>query len=708
MRNLTCLILGVLMCVSVYAETAPRCVFDRPLSGSPIIGLFKCVTFLDLQHNSTFDLFLDARGGWLRASERTPPIADAMTSSSIFPFKRPFYLAARLATNGPTVAARPFLKSAQQSVEPSPRASIRGISHQSPTQTSRQPRNATLLCDEFSGSDAGAKIAKCIAALPSTGGIADAEALEGDQAWNECPTIGVTKVVTLRISHATYTVNKNCIIPASVTLEFSNDGVLSVKQGSTLTVNGELIAPQSQHFAGPGQFDLTAARIDVAYPQWFGAVGDASAIDQPAFAAAVASARRIHVPCGTYALGFTGITIPSNVVEFDAPRCVTLTYAGTGTAVSIRDHHEGGQFRLSVKKTVADWDPMTGTGQDTTSACIALIDSRFVDLYPLLVANCAVGVAVTSSGPNTIFNNFYLGDIVNNKVGLETLVSGPGGAVNQNQFYNGSIAITGGHTTQLLGSRYISIEDGNGNTFIGTSLENEMPGASLYCAGSGNQFVNLRYEANQAAAILFTETSVANILMGGYFSSGTYHDIITDKGIGNMYISPLGLRMPTDVANALPLNFLNTKTGRNALSLTRATDGITLTLGNSTDGGTLATQSLTTNGYLNSGRAQNHRGSDVASSDGNLTFDSTGNFFDLGDKGTTINTITTAGWQGGSSVTLYFLHDVVVKNEAPGQPGNAPISLSGAIDFAAKAGSTLTLVWNDSVRRWVEIGRMSK
>lgn len=41
--------------------------------------------------------------------------------------------------------------------------------------------NNVRKCDQFAGADAGVKIAACIAALPSTGGIADARGLEGAQ-----------------------------------------------------------------------------------------------------------------------------------------------------------------------------------------------------------------------------------------------------------------------------------------------------------------------------------------------------------------------------------------------------------------------------------------------------------------------------------------------------------------------------------------------
>lgn len=65
--------------------------------------------------------------------------------------------------------------------------------------------NNVLKCDQFSGANAGAKIAACIAAIPSTGGTADARGFQGAQAINQDVFSGVTKPVTLLLGAATFT-----------------------------------------------------------------------------------------------------------------------------------------------------------------------------------------------------------------------------------------------------------------------------------------------------------------------------------------------------------------------------------------------------------------------------------------------------------------------------------------------------------------------
>ncbi|HXE91298.1 MAG TPA: right-handed parallel beta-helix repeat-containing protein [Terriglobales bacterium] len=83
------------------------------------------------------------------------------------------------------------------------------------------------LCDAFSGADAGAKIAACIAALPSSGGVADARGLEGSQTISS--TITINKPVKLLLGAATYELAVSGSSPAisitssNVTIEGAGD-----------------------------------------------------------------------------------------------------------------------------------------------------------------------------------------------------------------------------------------------------------------------------------------------------------------------------------------------------------------------------------------------------------------------------------------------------------------------------------------------------
>lgn len=78
--------------------------------------------------------------------------------------------------------------------------------------------NLIRYCNEFAGADGGAKIAACIADLPSTGGIADARGLEGAQSWASNPFSGVTKPVTLLLGDTTITESAVTDVPNNVSI----------------------------------------------------------------------------------------------------------------------------------------------------------------------------------------------------------------------------------------------------------------------------------------------------------------------------------------------------------------------------------------------------------------------------------------------------------------------------------------------------------
>ncbi len=68
------------------------------------------------------------------------------------------------------------------------------------------------VCDQFSGANAGVKIAACIADLPSTGGTADARGFEGAQTVATNVFSGVTKPVRLLLGGATFAVSAGQVV----------------------------------------------------------------------------------------------------------------------------------------------------------------------------------------------------------------------------------------------------------------------------------------------------------------------------------------------------------------------------------------------------------------------------------------------------------------------------------------------------------------
>ncbi|MGH9508724.1 MAG: hypothetical protein ACRD2Q_06440, partial [Terriglobales bacterium] len=91
-------------------------------------------------------------------------------------------------------------------------------------------------CDQFGGTDAGARITACIADLPLAGGVADARGLEGAQTISS--TITISKPVQLLLGQATYscTATGTCFLIDSNGVSIIGTAVATAK-GTELNFN---------------------------------------------------------------------------------------------------------------------------------------------------------------------------------------------------------------------------------------------------------------------------------------------------------------------------------------------------------------------------------------------------------------------------------------------------------------------------------------
>lgn len=78
------------------------------------------------------------------------------------------------------------------------------------------------------------------------------------------------------------TVSANVTVPANITLYVLGSGLITVNSSVTLSINGPLVAERYQIFTGAGTVAGTP-RIDWAYPEWFGALGDGTTYDDEAW-----------------------------------------------------------------------------------------------------------------------------------------------------------------------------------------------------------------------------------------------------------------------------------------------------------------------------------------------------------------------------------------------------------------------------------------
>lgn len=110
--------------------------------------------------------------------------------------------------------------------------------------------NKVQKCDQFAGATAGAKIIACIAALPSTGGTADARGFEGAQTITA--TVTVNKPVTLLFGAATFTASAFpafSITSAGVKLQGLGSGTSVLKTADSAAVHDQLVLAA---FSGDG------------------------------------------------------------------------------------------------------------------------------------------------------------------------------------------------------------------------------------------------------------------------------------------------------------------------------------------------------------------------------------------------------------------------------------------------------------------------
>lgn len=92
----------------------------------------------------------------------------------------------------------------------------------------------------------------------------------------------------------------------------------------------------------------------------------------------------------------------------------------------------------------------------------------------------------------------------------------------------------------------------------------------------------------------------------------------------------------------------------------------------------------------------------AVSSANNLVLGTGGNYFNI--TGTTqINLLSSAGWQGGSQVTLKFDAAVTVKHNQSVSGDNKPIILAGGADFIARVGDLLQLIYDSTGAVWRDL-----
>ncbi len=114
--------------------------------------------------------------------------------------------------------------------------------------TAQNAPSGIVKCDSFQGADAGAKLAACFAALPASGGTADARELRGEQSITNDVFAGVTKPGRLLLGETTYTLSgAGCFnVPSGWSVEGTAQSILR-GVGACKVAGGRIVLTTGSH-----------------------------------------------------------------------------------------------------------------------------------------------------------------------------------------------------------------------------------------------------------------------------------------------------------------------------------------------------------------------------------------------------------------------------------------------------------------------------
>lgn len=177
-----------------------------------------------------------------------------------------------------------------------------------------------------------------ITPAPSSAGLPVYDATGFPSAEAAISAIGSRKAVLIVSNEQS--VQASLTVPANVYLRFAEGGLLIIKQGTTVTINGSLESGPHQIFRGMGLVNFAVGSIREVYPQWWGAKGDGKTDDTRAVQHSVNAIARagggdVVFRKGTYLV--IAVMLDSNV-----------NIIGQGWDSIIKQNKIGSQFLCSI------------------------------------------------------------------------------------------------------------------------------------------------------------------------------------------------------------------------------------------------------------------------------------------------------------------------------------------------------------------------
>lgn len=164
-----------------------------------------------------------------------------------------------------------------------------------------------------------------------------------------------------------YKLSSNVTVPAGVTVEFQQGGLLSIDNAVTFTVNGTIEAGLYQIFSGAGDVVLAAGSCEHVLPQWWGAIGDNSTDNFAAFVLALDALNggpgKMYIPAGIYKISATIDNFPTSygslaragiIIEGAGSGETILQYTGLSGYLFALGNDEVNSAAVPVKCTIRD------------------------------------------------------------------------------------------------------------------------------------------------------------------------------------------------------------------------------------------------------------------------------------------------------------------------------------------------------------------
>jgi len=244
---------------------------------------------------------------------------------------------------------------------------------------------------------------------------------------------------TLVIPPGTWTLSNDVTVPSNVNLKVLSGGLLSVATGKTLTINGSLEAEVYQIFDNVGN----VVGLKIAYPEWFGAVGDETTNDATAMQAAMnsISAGGKLIISKLYGLGTTGWTGLTLATKID------ITFEAMGS---------GNGFKLLVTPTQQSSCPLGDyIILKITNSSGIIIRNLYIDSNSLEDITC---IDLESTKDSIFEKNFFNIPAINS-------FAITGLSASNNKYINNTIK---GHSNGIMFASPMGVEVGSiiqGNTF---------------------------------------------------------------------------------------------------------------------------------------------------------------------------------------------------------------------------------------------------